>query len=124
MVKPESVSRNFHGAVTEIINEIVDDFKAKALKLQLPGANWPVEEMVENLIESLEKYASTLKENELHKLHELTRGKIQKELSYKVHEVITELDDHFWETMKESYMKVVSGVISNVESILVEGFQL
>ena len=39
-----------------------------------------------------------------------------------MHEVIVDLDEKFWESMKESYMSVVSSVITSVESILVEGF--
>lgn len=124
MTKPESVSTNFQEVVGGIVTDIVDDFKKKAQKLHLENAEWNIEDMVDNLIERLEKFAATLKERELQKLHEITRGKLQKELNFKVHEVIVELDEQFWENMKESYMSVVSSVISSVESILVEGFQL
>lgn len=41
-----------------------------------------------------------------------------------MHEVIVDLDEKFWENMKESYMTVVSSVITSVENILIEGFQL
>lgn len=123
-MKPESVSTNFKEVVSGIVTDIVDDFKKKAQKLQIQDAEWNIEDMVDNLIEKLEKFAATLKEAELQKLHEITRGKLQKELNFKVHEVIVDLDEKFWENMKESYMTVVSSVITSVENILIEGFQL
>ena len=48
-----------------VVTDIVNDFKKKAHKLNIPDAQWNIEDMVENLIEKLEKFAATLKETEL-----------------------------------------------------------
>lgn len=60
-MKPESVSTNFKEVVSGIVTDIVDDFKKKAQKLQIQDAEWNIEDMVDNLIEKLEKFAATLK---------------------------------------------------------------
>lgn len=86
------MSTHFNESIGKIINYIVADFKSKAQKLTIKGANWTEEQMVENLIERLDGYANSLKETELQKLHELTKGKIQKELGQRVHETIVEFD--------------------------------
>ena len=65
MTKPESVSTNFQEVVGGIVTDIVDDFKKKAQKLHIENAEWNIEDMVDNLIERLEKFAATLKEREL-----------------------------------------------------------
>ena len=101
-----------------MLREIIDEVEKKAKFLQVKGADWHVEGVLENVEDRLKEYARTLRDSELLKLQKLTKGRLEKDLGECVHKLIICLDQHFWKNLHSEYVTMVHDLVASVEDIL------